>query len=441
MQRKHIPASIVLLMGIPSLAQNPGHAHLAGAPVRKTVAPGRMTAISVNSLPNAVCTLRAQDDGGAVHTLRLYADDRGEVRFHVRPSAETDNAPNLQLSCEAMDQVMEHGVELRAYAAAAASTRRVRQKGSVRPALTGDPMLPAQEELLSRGYPMRPDPDQMPDAYANWLRVVTSEATEIKPRVVTRPGFHGGPTLIRPVSPSTMNSNNWSGFALYRDPNLVDRNPPPPYASVSAEWYVPSVVGEAGVQDRSLLWVGLDDLTGGDVLQVGTGQDAMGVSVLGIQWTVASFYGWTEFFPQDLQELTNFNLEPGDHMMGQVIMGNVGPVGAEEGALGVCYLFNLTTNTSVWIYILPPAGTTFTGSSAEWIMERPTINGVLTDLSDYSAATMFNAWAQRADGTEVASSGNSDSVQITMTDTLGVIMSTVKPVSNSSMAFYWIAFR
>src|SRR5579871_5866703 len=50
---------------------------------------------------NAVCTLRAQDDSGAVRTLKLYADDDGEVRFHVRPSAETDNAPNLQLSCEA----------------------------------------------------------------------------------------------------------------------------------------------------------------------------------------------------------------------------------------------------------------------------------------------------------------------------------------------------
>ena len=74
-------------------------------------------------------------------------------------------------------------------------------------------------------------------------------------------------------------------------------------------------------------------------------------------------------------------------------------------------------------------------------MERPTINGTLTDLSDYSAATMFNARAQRADGTELASSGNSDSVQITMTDALGVILSTVKPVTNSSMAFYWIAFR
>jgi len=444
MQQKRIPATVLLLMGIPCLAQNAGHARLAGAAVRQTVAPGKMSLIAVNSLPNAVCTLRAQDDSGAVRTLKLYADDDGEVRFHVRPSAETDNAPNLQLSCEANDKVMVHGVELRAGTAADTVAARVRPKGRVRPALTGDLMLPSQEELLSRGYPMRPDPEQMPEAYATWVRMVTSEATEIAPRTVARPDFHAGPTHIGPIMrPNAQNSTTWSGFALYRDPSisLLTANSPKPYVSVSGEWYVPSVTGEIGIQDHSVLWVGMDGLTSTDIVQGGTGQDAMGMNSQGTQWTVATIYGWTEFSPLGMQQLTSFKVSPGDHMMSQVIMGYVGPQGAIEGALGACYLYNLTTKTTVWVYVLPPAGTSFNGSSAEWIMERPTINGALPDLSDYNAATMFNAWAQRADGTEVASSGNPNSVRITMTDDLGVILSTVTAVTDSSMAFYWIEFR
>lgn len=443
MQRKQTPANMLLLMAIPclALAQNAVRVHMTGAPVRQTVEPGKMSAISANSLPKSVCTLRAEDDSGAVRTLKLYADDQGEVRFYVRPSAETDNPPNLQLSCEANYQVMEHGIELRANAAAVASAGRVRQAGRVRPALTGDPMLPSQEELLSRGYPLRPDPEQMPEAYATWLRMVTSEATEVEPRTVMRPSFHAGPMPIRPVLPSTKNSTNWSGFAVYRDPYVLDRNAPPPYVFASAEWYVPSVAGEQGIQDNSVLWVGMDGETSGDVLQDGTGQDAMGTNFLGIKWTMASIYAWAEFFPLDMQVLPNFKVGPGDHMLGQVWMGNAGSVPTLSGVFGVCFLQNLSNGSASYVYITPPAGTTFTGSSAEWIMERPTIDGVLPDLSDYGAAMMLNAWAERTDGTLVASNGNPYSVQITMTDDAGAIMSTVTRLSNSSMVFNWLAFQ
>src|SRR5215467_8837680 len=89
MRRKHLPVNVLLWMAVPCWAQNAVRTHIAGANVRQTVTPGKMSVISVNSLPNAVCTLRAQDDSGAVRTLKLYADDEGEVLFHVRPSAET----------------------------------------------------------------------------------------------------------------------------------------------------------------------------------------------------------------------------------------------------------------------------------------------------------------------------------------------------------------
>ena len=445
MSRKLISEGGLLCVAVSCLAQNAVPAHTAGPAVRQTVAPGTMSAISVNSLPNAVCTLRAQDDSGVVRTLKLYADDQGEVRFHVRPSAETDSPPNLQLSCEANDQVMDHGIELRASTAAAASAGRIRQSGRARPALTGDPMLPSQEELLSRGYPMRPDPEKMPEAYATWQRIVTSEATEIEPRVVTRPGFRAGPpSPVGPFRlPSTTTSGNWSGFVL-RYPyirSVLNPYSPPPFVFASGEWFVPSVAGEQGVQDNSSLWVGMDGSGNSDVLQDGTGQDAIGTNFLGIKWTVASYFAWTEFFPADAQQLTNFKISPGDHMLGQVWMGNAGSKPTFTGVFGVCYLFNLTTGTYTYVYITPPSGTTFTGISAEWIMERPTIDGVLPDLSDYGVAMILNAWAQRTDGTVMYPSGNSYSLQVTMANDVGVTLSSVARLSDTAMVFNWLAFR
>lgn len=108
----------------------------------------------------------------------------------------------------------------------------------------------------------------------------------------------------------------------------------------------------------------------------------------------------------------------------------------------VCFLFNLTTGASTYVYITSPAGTTFfTGSSAEWIMERPAVVGVLPDLSDYGVATMFNVWAQRSDGTMMFPSGNPSSLQVMMTNDAGATLSSVSRLSDSAMIFNWLAFR
>jgi hypothetical protein len=241
-----------------------------------------------------------------------------------------------------------------------------------------------------------------------------------------------------------MTSGNWSGFALYRDNYLLSvLHPysPPPFVFASGEWFVPSALGEQGIQDYSSFWVGMDGLGSNNILQDGTSQDAIGTNFLGIKWTVATFYAWAEFLPAFEQQVTNFKVSPGDHMLSQVWMGNAGSKPTLTGVFGVCYLFNLTTGTYTYVYITPPSGTVFTGSSAEWIMERPTIDGSLPDLSNYGVAMMFNAWAQRSDGTVMYPSGNPSSLQMTMTNDAGGILSSVARLTDTAMVFNWFGFR
>jgi hypothetical protein len=46
-------------------------------------------------------------------------------------------------------------------------------------------------------------------------------------------------------------------------------------------------------------------------------------------------------------------------------------------------LTNLSTAVSSTVHLTAPPGTTLQGNCAEWIMERPGINGQLADLPEY----------------------------------------------------------
>ena len=79
------------------------------------------------------------------------------------------------------------------------------------------------------------------------------------------------------------------------------------------------------------------------------------------------------------------------------------------------------------------------GSEAEWIMERPTVNGSLAELANYGSARMSNAYARRVAGGYVGYQGSTNE-QITMFNNTD-ILSTVSAVDSTTMQFNWQAFH
>jgi len=414
------------------------------------ISSSKLSPVVVDVTPGAVCTLRGQDDSGAVRSLILYANDQGQVQFHAQAHAETSNPAKLDLQCAAGGTFTEHSIQLKVDSTLAAAQPAALRAPSgpaahVRPALTGNPQAISPEELASLGYPVRPDAVQEPEAYATWLRMVTTPTTMVQSHTVAQAGRTHAPAPPSPIKPGNLPQStsflNWSGFAVYQDGRVLDPVPLKPYVVVSGEWVVPSVTGEPNVQDDSAFWVGMDGFNTGDVLQDGTEQQAFSINIIGVQFSITSYYGWAEFFPLYEQRITNFTVRPGDHMLGVVWMADSAGTPSVSGTTGICYLQNLTTGIGTFSYIAPPPGTVFTGSTAEWIMERPTVNGAFTDLSDYSAASMFNAYATRTDGTTVNASGNTNSVNIAMVDNGWKPMSEVAPISDTWMVFQWLAFK
>jgi len=69
------------------------------------IAPGKASPIAVTVLPDAACKLSGHGDSGISHSLTLYSDDQGHIRFHAQTTAESIAPANLSLQCQAGSQI------------------------------------------------------------------------------------------------------------------------------------------------------------------------------------------------------------------------------------------------------------------------------------------------------------------------------------------------
>ena len=288
----------------------------------------------------------------------------------------------------------------------------------IRPALhNADAISLSGEELLKRGYPVRPDAGRAPAAFATWLKAVTKPSRLVNSRQVQRPEVQAGaaiPTgglMNAPVgnggngtgsTTSLITSSNWSGFVL--------ENPGVTYDLVAGEWYVPAVSPEANAHVYSNLWIGLDgwgaDSTGyWDLWQAGTDSDVQ--EIFGFRFT--TYDAWTFFLQPGVGGvLSNFTVEPGDEIFSEVWVADAGSSPSLSGLFAIALLEDLTRSETTLVYQCRGSvrngectdidQTKILGLSADWILERPKVNGKLPDLANYQFAQMSDAVAEQSNG-------------------------------------------
>lgn len=268
-----------------------------------------------------------------------------------------------------------------------------------------DPLKANAMDLMRYGIPPRPDPAKFPDAARIWDRILSRAHQVVVPQLRSR--LEVKRSLYEPsVSGSAANtSNNWSGGVLFNGG---------PFDFVYGEWTVPSVSPPAGTGDGdwwSVAWVGIDGYNSSDVLQAGTAQR------VSRQYGIVSteYFAWYEWFPNNWIEITNFPVSPGDTVAVSVqYLGTQNNLGQ-----GMATLSNLITGQSTTISFQAPAGTTLQGNCAEWIMERPGINGSLSNLPEYGQVAFSNGLACSATG-----GTNANQAQpVNMTDNSGNVIS------------------
>jgi hypothetical protein len=400
--------------------------------IRATVPPEQETLVAFETFPNAVCTLTGPNKTGRVGTHKFYANEAGIVRFHVTPPTDSNQTFNVTLPCVAGSQSEFIPVVLRASSTPTGdmpaphidfADRALQALGTPRPALAGDPTTIPQEELLSMGYPPRPDPVKEPHHYDLWLRLASLPVTIIRPKLPPQ-------TRHEPFR-TVMNRDSWAGYSvgstfacdIYFSCSF--------FTSIFADWWVPRVwTPSTGTEGITGVWVGLDGAKSHDILQTGTASEADQHCIWFICWGVTSYWSWTEWYPNPPHD-TGIPVNPGDWIVGEAWYPG-------SGSNGYLYLHNITQGyASTFPEPMPTAKgvTFFSGDTAEWILERNTFDWGSHPLAPFRWATMEDAYAyDRGSINEYAVS--SSDVQYTMQPNSWNPYR-VYPVLTGNSSFYW----
>ena len=389
--------------------------------VERSVRPGIETPLVIQTFPKAICSLYGNEADKGQKPLRLDADDAGMIRVHARPGNHSGPA-EVHLECRAEDgSLKKYLVHVTTSETSSnsldASQPEMRVQGDLRPAFANEALSLSNEELQRRGYPPRPDREKTPALYAYWLKIVSHSFTAVNPRLVARPDR--SPTLPRPeasgtrqdlsptlpLSPRSSNAgnnkivtdnqiaghyNNWSGAELL--------NPPTRYWQIQGEWLLPEVGTNPAYIEYSAAaaWVGLDNGSN-DLVQSGSDSESYYISsVFGDPWIFTNYYLWIESLPDAPYDLPNFPVSPLDEIevaifladeYGTTTFSDTGDLTPADNNVWFM-IYDLTTEQSYWGTL--PRRDSFTGSTAEFVVERPNTPSV--PLANYDIAQMENCW-------------------------------------------------
>jgi hypothetical protein len=369
------------------------------------------TPVLIKATPFAACTLHAKGASDADPRMNLIADSEGTVRFHLTAQRESTEAAGFEVDCTEADtdtnaagggapmSLRTHTVDVTAGQSVPEMHEEVRTlpKGAA-PA----PTLSEAEarslsgiELGKLQYPPRPKEDAEPEAFATWMHIVTTPHTRVPAGLVTRPdvSHHRGLPNGLPNGLPTAGAEstaNWSGI------QLVSGNGS--YNDVAMSWKIPAVTAELfGPQAMSALWVGFGDAN--DLVQVGTEQNA----VSGFGYAATSYYAFTEVWPSQATEavLTGLPVSPGDQVYAEEYLCDSNGASDQTGIYQCGFIFDDRTMQDA-PFTVPLGSTHVAGSEAEWIMERPWLNGALPDMANYGVVSVTSATATNVCGCNTA---------------------------------------
>jgi hypothetical protein len=211
-----------------------------------------------------------------------------------------------------------------------------------------------------------------------------------------------GPDLS--ASPSaTWSSSNWSGYAETGT-----------FTSVSGSWTVPTAAAGATTTTRrygfgfggssttswySATWLGIDGFNNSNLIQTGTEQDYYGGA--------AHYSAWWEILPA-AETVISEPVQPGDVITAtitktptQVSVGGGGFFGRSHATTEYEWAITIADKTREWTFSTtqPYAGT---GTSAEWIVEAPEVNGQIASLANYTFPSASTLGAGDFNSAEVA---------------------------------------
>jgi hypothetical protein len=248
-----------------------------------------------------------------------------------------------------------------------------------------DPLSAPKAKLAYHGIAPRPDKNKERKLYKNWLSIYSKKLTHIVPEFFSY-GVDGQRPNAAPrkVREGPTNSETWSGVAVV--PPVGDA-----FTLITGRWIIPHPKQPPGVAAGQVChcasWIGMDGWVGqkSELLQAGT-DATIQVQDSPVQRKV---WAWWEWIPDGPVAIRNLPVTSGDKMA--CLIHSTGPRTAR------IYIVNLSSRTHSSHQVTIPKGATFTGSSAEWIVEAPLLNdGPPTVLANYGTVNFTESFARSA---------------------------------------------
>ena len=176
------------------------------------------------------------------------------------------------------------------------------------------------------------------------------------------------PTPVPTPTPNATSSINWAGYVVSSDL----QNPQPTVTNVNASWTVPPVTISVN-NTYSATWIGIGGQFNNDssLIQCGTEQD----SIFG----QARYYAWYEILPDNSINIPRpiISVSAGDQIQASIQLAN---------ATTNQWNINITDMATTQTF---QTNVTYISSqlTADWIVERPTVNGNILQLTNFGNET------------------------------------------------------
>jgi hypothetical protein len=259
-----------------------------------------------------------------------------------------------------------------------------------------DPVRASDADLAYYGFPPRPNDSA---DYEGWAKAMAASGERITPKLEQTNIYHGPLQKAPSEEADISKSSNWSGYVHLGTAKSYGKSS---YSFIYSYITVPTAnVADGTCADKPDFasgWVGIDGDDSSDVLQDGIEFDA--ICDKGEKGTLYS--AWIEWFPLG-EERISFPIKPG-----QLFYVETWSTSATSGHF---FIENVTEKKHTTLSLSAPKGTKLIGNSAEFITERPGVNGGLATLTNYGSQTYTDAIAETFNDVKI-DPGDSEAIEM-----------------------------
>jgi len=217
----------------------------------------------------------------------------------------------------------------------------------------------------------------------------------------------------RLLSTTNAKSEIWAGYAIKASGVTM----------VSGTWNVPTVATTPSGAYMSA-WVGIDGYGNSTVEQIGTLAKVANGKV--------TYSAWYEMYPANAVTITSLTISAGDTITGSVTYYSSGTHAKQ-------FLLKLTDSTTGKSFSTYQSSSSAKRATAEWVIERPAVNGTHTSLANFSTEMFWNCKATIAGTTSAL--GSWSNYKINMVSSGTTLASTGSLSTSGGASKFTISFK